>query len=40
MVIDAIPVALFTMLFLIGVCWGIGKIHCFEQEVSWSRRRE
>lgn len=40
MVIDATLAALFTMFFLIGVCWVIGKIHRFEQEVSWSRRRE
>jgi hypothetical protein len=40
MVIDAILVALFTMFFLIGSCWVIGKMHRFEQEVSWSGRRE
>jgi hypothetical protein len=40
MVIDAILAALFTMFFLIGSCWVIGKIHRFEQKVSWSRRRD
>jgi len=40
MVIDAIVFALLTMLFVIGICWIIGKIHHFEQEVTWSLRRE
>ena len=40
MVIDAIIFALFTMFFVIGVCWIIGKLHRFEHEVTWSLRRE
>lgn len=40
MAIDAIIFAALTLLFMVGVCWIIGKIHPFEQEVAWSRRKE
>ena len=40
MTIDAIILAPLTILFMVGVCWVIGKTHRFEQEVAWSRRKE
>jgi hypothetical protein len=40
MAIDAIIFAALTMLCMVGVCWIIGKIYPFEQEVAWSRRKE
>jgi len=40
MTIDAMILAPLTFFFVVGVCWIIGKIHRFEQEVAWSRRKE
>jgi len=40
MEIDAMIFAVLTVLCMVGVCWIIGKIHPFEQEVAWSRRKE
>ncbi len=40
MVIDAIVFAHFAMLFAFAFCWGLGRIHRFEQEIAWSRRKE
>jgi len=40
MVIDAIVFAFFTISLVIGVLWIVGKLHRFEEEVTWSRRRE
>jgi hypothetical protein len=40
MAIEALFFASLTVLFFVGVLWGIGKAHSFEQEVAWSQRKE